>query len=646
MIPKPSVALMEHLNAMMKPYAVSYYSDPGYYPRLGQEDPKDNQDISEYIKHYALNCYPTQKQREELPKYFWDDYRTFFGREYDRIICTNSFRRLQYKTQVMVNSASDEQRTRLLHSLEVQRIAKKIALGIGANVQLAENIAIAHDIGHAPFGHSGEAAISEYFAIKDTNTGKPIDDTAYFLHPIQSVKVVDKIATHNKLQEFDIDGLGLSDYVLEGILKHDSDVFSENIRTGPLTKQYNISHLCGIVGIGSYDDIIHKFRGKFELTVNRPETFIGSIESQIAAWADKIAYLGHDWEEFLDTKLLEKLVSRLNDMVHNMYGVTATIGSTENAYIISICNHLKQINLLYNDPKCQQDAQHYWPQVYFYINEIINDITIIEQAKTFEHFSKKGYQALKDFFAMVVSWVKLIEKYPLPQSLRNDPIGTLYMYLSDIRTTVITKYVTEKLIIATNTILNTISQNLNHSTREDYLLFCNEEWIHVYDKICKASTDGKPNKKQLKDSVRTCYLVQFGTEDSCDSSIIYSPNIVKRGNNGYYNFDDRYCCLLNIIGCIGTQYIKSTRVNFMTQQAKKIVTTLLDYYSKNPEMLPYSQRKRFKWDDSGPIKKNSDAMYAIVDYIAGMTDRMAKKKYDEIISSDTKWSNEYSNGLT
>lgn len=475
----------------------------------------------------------------------------------------------------------------------------------------------------------------------------PSNDTAYFLHPIQSVKVVDKIATHNKLQEFGIDGLGLSDYVLEGILKHDSDVFSENIRTGPLTKQYNISHLCGIVGIGSYDDIIHKFRGKFELTVNRPETFIGSIESQIVAWADKIAYLGHDWEEFLDTKLLEKLVSRLNDMVLKMNKIASKFKNTANSdkevhLIKNICSELNSIQELYNQPDCIEENNYYWSKVSTHITNIVNKIAEIENQNSYNCFTKKEYQALKDYFAMVLSWGKLIESYPTPQSLRKNPIDTFYIYLCGVRTTIITKEVTEKLIIATNTIL----QHLNYSTREDYLLRCNEEWINVHDKICKADTDGKPNKKQLKDSVRTCYLVQFGTQDSCNSSIIYSPSIVKRGTNGYYNFDDRYCCLLNIIGCIGTQYIKSTRVNFMTQQAKKIVTTLLDYYSKNPEMLPYSQRKRFKWDDSGPIKKNSDAMYAIVDYIAGMTDRMAKKKYDEIMSSDTKWSNEYSNGLT
>ena len=112
--------------------------------------------------------------------------------------------------------------------------------------------------------------------------------------------------------------------------------------------------------------------------------------------------------------------------------------------------------------------------------------------------------------------------------------------------------------------------------------------------------------------------------------------------HGFYSFDDTYCCLLNIIKCIFGQYIGSTRVNFMTQKAKKIVTGLMEYYIAHPEMLPYSQRKRFKKD---PLANMDEYKYFVADYVAGMTDRMAKKKYDEIMSSDTKWSNEYSSGL-
>lgn len=133
---RPSAEIMKIMNSMIKPYGVPYYSENNEcFPKFREifEEDKNKVDtaissIEGYMKHYALQYGGVNldhPQKHKLINHFWDNYRTHFGREYDRIICTNSFRRLQYKTQVMVNSASDEQRTRLLHSLEVQRIAKK-----------------------------------------------------------------------------------------------------------------------------------------------------------------------------------------------------------------------------------------------------------------------------------------------------------------------------------------------------------------------------------------------------------------------------------------------------------------------------------------------------------------------------------------
>jgi len=664
----PSANLMKCINSMMKPYAVHYYSDPidgECYPLLGQ-DGCSNADIDKYVDYYVLHHCDTDEHKK-LTEHFWDDYRTFFGREYDRIICTNSFRRLQYKTQVMVNSASDEQRTRLLHSLEVQRIAKKIALGIGANAELAENIAIAHDIGHAPFGHAGEEAMSDFLTPKDSN-GNPKDFDAHFLHAMQSVKVLDKIATHTELQKCGINGLGLSDYVLEGVLKHDSDVFSEKITSEHVKSQYNVERLCGIVGIANSHDIIRSNKKDASGAVY-PQVLIGSIESQIVAWADKIAYLGHDWEEFLDTKLLEKLMSRINDMVHMMFNLSdfsfdVTIDATnedEKTNIRNICVCLKNIENEYDptslwsiNPKpTLEELEKYYEQVWERVRPMLDNIIVslnkIENKKQCDYFTIKEYKALKDYLVMVASWVKLIGKYPSPESLKYDPVYIFYMYLSNVRTTVITKTVTEKLIFGSNKILEELTANKCYGEgldRNAYLIYCNKRWSEVYNDIQndtnlqgKDKRTVKDRKKLLKDSVRACYLVQFG---NTNNSRAYEPKQIKKETNGYYSFDDTYCCLLNIIGCIGSQYICSTRVNFMTQQAKKIITGLMEYYVAHPEMLPYSQRKRYKKDLS---VRNDELLYFIADYVGGMTDRMAKKKYDEITSSDTKWSNEYSSGL-
>lgn len=657
----PSSKMMMNLNAMIQPYGVPYYSKNDCFPEFRTIFEADSCEVTsampsiqDYFLHYELyykGIPLTDEQKHSMANYFWDDYRTFFGREYDRIICTNSFRRLQYKTQVMVNSASDEQRTRLLHSLEVQRIAKKIAIGIGANSELAENIAIAHDIGHAPFGHSGEEAISDYIlnTLKKMPLTYPIKDGATcFLHAMQSTKVLDSIATHPTLQENGINGLGLSDYVLEGVLKHDSDVFSEEITSYPLKNQYDAERLCGIVGVENYLNKIQSYLK--DLTDDTlPQVFIGSIESQIVAWADKIAYLGHDWEELLDTKLLEKLMSRINDMVREMYKICekkslSHIYNEEFGYVESIISKLNFIENAYSNNTTYSDV---WKnEIRGLILDIIVIITEIEKLTVGTHyFTLKEYLALKDYLAMVLSWSQLVNQIPTPRAMKYDPIYIFYMFLTEVRTTIITREVTNKLIKGTLSVIESCSKKLHNESRDDYLAYCNAKWVSMYQTINNHKYSEKQRKKALKDSVRDCYLVKFARKAKFGTEPYEEYDVIKPiepEQYGFYSYDDTYCCLLNIIKCIFGQYIGSTRVNFMTQQAKKIVTGLMEYYVEHPEMLPYSQRRRYKKNLS---ERNEELIYFIADYVGGMTDRMAKKKYDEITSSDTKWSNEYSSGL-
>ncbi|MBT7998813.1 MAG: dNTP triphosphohydrolase, partial [Betaproteobacteria bacterium] len=131
--------------------------------------------------------------------------RTEFQRDRDRIIHSTAFRRLEYKTQVFVNHEGDHFRTRLTHSLEVAQIARSVASNLGLNVDLVEAISLAHDLGHTPFGHSGQDALNESMA-------------AYggFEHNLQSLRVVD----HLELRYAQFDGLNLCFETREGILKH------------------------------------------------------------------------------------------------------------------------------------------------------------------------------------------------------------------------------------------------------------------------------------------------------------------------------------------------------------------------------------------------------------------------------------------
>jgi len=190
--------------------------------------------------------------------------RTEFQRDRDRIVHSTAFRRLEYKTQVFVNHEGDLFRTRLTHSLEVAQIARTIARNLGLNEDLTEAIALAHDLGHTPFGHAGQDALHECM--------KPHGG---FEHNLQSLRVVD----HLEERYGAFDGLNLSFETREGILKHCS---AENAR------------LLGDVG------------ARF-LARQRP-----GLEAQIANLADEIAYSNHDIDDGLRSGLLQ--LSQLDEV--------------------------------------------------------------------------------------------------------------------------------------------------------------------------------------------------------------------------------------------------------------------------------------------------------------------------------------------
>ncbi|MBL6665103.1 MAG: deoxyguanosinetriphosphate triphosphohydrolase [Rickettsiales bacterium] len=197
----------------------------------------------------------------------YDDskYRSVFGRDRDRIINSSAFRRLQYKTQVFVNHEGDHYRTRLTHSLEVAQIARWISSGLRVNKDLAEIISLAHDLGHSPFGHAGEDALNE--KLKEIGMGFE------FSHNAHALKIITKL--ENRFIEFE--GLNLSWEMLEGVVKHN----------GPL--------------IGEVDSYILQYNAQFDLDLRN----YSSIEAQISAISDDIAYNNHDLEDGLRAGLFE-----------------------------------------------------------------------------------------------------------------------------------------------------------------------------------------------------------------------------------------------------------------------------------------------------------------------------------------------------
>jgi dGTPase len=195
-------------------------------------------------------------------------FRTEFQRDRARIIHSRAFRRMEYKTQVFLNGTGDHLRTRLTHSIEVASISRTIARALGLNEDLAEAIALAHDLGHAPFGHSGEEMLAECMR-----------DHGGFDHNRQSVRVVELL--EDPYPNFP--GLNLTFEVREGLRKH-----------------------------GAF----HEMKG---LTAQRTSPALGnyrcpSLEAQVADLADEITYYSHDLDDAVDFEILNAAQLEKNEV--------------------------------------------------------------------------------------------------------------------------------------------------------------------------------------------------------------------------------------------------------------------------------------------------------------------------------------------
>lgn len=187
--------------------------------------------------------------------------RSAFQRDRDRIVHCTAFRRLEYKTQVFVNHEGDHYRTRLTHSIEVAQIARSISRALGLCEDLAEALALAHDLGHTPFGHAGEDAL-----------GEAMQEFGGFDHNAQTIKILTRL----EKRYAGFDGLNLSWETLEGIAKHN----------GPL-KGSDIAE--------EVPKAIAEYSAKHDLALDQ----FSSMEAQVAALSDDIAYNNHDMDDGL-----------------------------------------------------------------------------------------------------------------------------------------------------------------------------------------------------------------------------------------------------------------------------------------------------------------------------------------------------------
>jgi len=260
--------------------------------------------------------------------------RNAFQRDRDRIIHSTAFRRLEYKTQVFVNHEGDLFRTRLTHSIEVAQLARAIARTLKLHEDLTEAIALAHDLGHTPFGHAGQDALNECMR-----------EYGGFEHNLQSLRVVEQL----ELRYAEFDGLNLTFEVREGILKH-----------------------CSIKNAKQLGDVGQRFIDKTS----------PSLEAQLTNYADEIAYNNHDIDDGLRSGLITiDQLSKVDLFARNLAEVKAlypklehrrlvneTVRRMINTLVVDLCNQTAK-NIALHEPASIADIRKL-PQLVHFSSDI------------------------------------------------------------------------------------------------------------------------------------------------------------------------------------------------------------------------------------------------------------------------------------
>ena len=306
--------------------------------------------------------------------------RNQFQRDRDRIIHSSAFRRLEYKTQVFVNHEGDLFRTRLTHSIEVAQIGRAIARNLNLHEDLVEGVALAHDLGHTPFGHAGQDALNECMR-----------DFGGFEHNLQSLRVVDLL--EQRYAEFD--GLNLTFELREGILKHCS---------------LNNAKLLGDVG------------ARF---INKEQP---SLEAQLTNLADEIAYNNHDVDDGLRSGLitLEQLeqvtlfadnLNKVRTQYPELAGrrlIHETVRRMINVLVVDLCEQ-SNTNIANVAPKTIDDVRSHAMLISFSpsMREQQTELKRFLRTNLYQHYrvnrmTSKAQRIVRDLFQIFMQDVKLM----------------------------------------------------------------------------------------------------------------------------------------------------------------------------------------------------------------------------------------------
>ena len=335
--------------------------------------------------------------------------RTEYQRDRDRIVHCAAFRRLEYKTQVFVNHEGDMFRTRLTHSLEVAQIGRTIARALQVNEELTEAIALAHDLGHTPFGHAGQDALNDCMR-----------SYGGFEHNLQSLRIVDHL--EEKYAEFN--GLNLTFETREGILKH-----------------------CSLKNAQLLGDVGERFINKHQ----------ASIEAQIANVADEIAYNNHDVDDGLRAGLLSIEQMRETTLFNQQYEEVMSqyphINQRRAIHEIirrminrQVTDFLEATGELIHSfqPQCSQDIRTLTAPIATYSENMKQQTQQLKKAlriNLYQHYrvhrmSKKAQKVIKSLFDAYINDVKL-----LPTETYNQAISEYHAHGEIGRAVTIADYI-------------------------------------------------------------------------------------------------------------------------------------------------------------------------------------------------------------
>ena len=333
-------------------------------------------------------------------------YRSEFQRDRDRIIHSAAFRRLEYKTQVFVNHEGDLFRTRLTHSIEVAQIARSIARELDFNEDLTEAISLAHDLGHTPFGHSGQDALNAC-----------MKDYGGFEHNLQSLRVVDQL--EQKYAEFP--GINLTYETREGILKHCSK--KNAIELGEIGQRFIEGRQPG-------------------------------LEAQLANLADSIAYNNHDVDDGLRCSLItvEQLretrlfamqcetVSKLYPQLEGRRMINETVRRMINHLVVDLIEN-SRARLLDSGVRDIEQVRDYTEPLLMHSDDVARDSLELKQflrRNLYEHYrvlrmSKKAARVIREMFQAFMDDYRILptQYHALSSEMAGDSESALARVIAD-----------------------------------------------------------------------------------------------------------------------------------------------------------------------------------------------------------------------